>query len=132
MIVADASFLSPVVGDDGALGAAARFTLEVEPECVLPNLADIEVVSVLRKQWLAGTMTEARCIRAIRYLAALPFPRYEASPLLERAFELRSTVTVYDGVYVALAERLGATLVTMDGRLARAPGIRCRVHLFRP
>ena len=63
MIVADASFLSPVVGDDGELGAAARLTLEVEPECVLPTLADIEVVSVLRKQWLAlesGTCAHSR------------------------------------------------------------------------
>jgi predicted nucleic acid-binding protein len=132
MIVADASFLSPVVGDDGPVGEAARRALAGEPECVLPSLADIEVVSVLRKHALAGLMDEARCLRAIQYLADLPFPRYEAGPLLGRAFALRNTLTVYDAVYVALAEQVGATLVTMDGRLARAPGIPCKVRLFQP
>jgi predicted nucleic acid-binding protein len=40
--------------------------------------------------------------------------------LLARAWELRSNFTIYDGLYVALGEALGAALVTLDGRLARA------------
>lgn len=52
-------------------------------------------------------------------------------PLLQRCWELRQTLTVYDAAYVALAEVLGIVLVTADGRLSRAPGLRCRVDLVR-
>ena len=48
---------------------------------------------------------------------------------MDRAWELRANATVYDAVYVALAELLDAPLVTADGKLARAPGIRCDVEV---
>jgi predicted nucleic acid-binding protein len=35
-----------------------------------------------------------------------------------------SNLTPYDALYVALAERLGATLLTADARVARAPNLR--------
>lgn len=44
---------------------------------------------------------------------------------------LRDRLTAYDAVYVALAEALRATLVTCDGRLARAPGSAALVDLVR-
>ncbi len=34
----------------------------------------------------------------------------------------------YDALYVALAEALGATLLTLDERLANAPTIECNVE----
>jgi predicted nucleic acid-binding protein len=40
-------------------------------------------------------------------------------------------LTAYDAVYVALAEALDTTLLTCDGKLARAPGIAARVELVR-
>ena len=52
--------------------------------------------------------------------------------MLQRAYELRATVTVYDAVYVALAEALDCPLLTADARLARAPGPRCQVQVLRP
>ena len=52
------------------------------------------------------------------------FARYPHTPLLGRIWELRDNLTVYDAAYVALAEALEAPLVTMDGRLSQAPGIR--------
>lgn len=58
--------------------------------------------------------------------------RPPARPLMRRACELRRTVTTHDAAYVALAERLGWTLLTADGRLSRAPGIRCRAEIIRP
>lgn len=39
-------------------------------------------------------------------------------------------MTAYDAAYVALAERLGAELVTTDRRLARAHGHRARIKAF--
>jgi len=37
----------------------------------------------------------------------------------------------YDAAYVALAELLGAVLLTADARLAGAPGLRCRLDLVQ-
>jgi predicted nucleic acid-binding protein len=36
-----------------------------------------------------------------------------------RAFDLRSNVTFYDALYLALAEALEATLLTRDAELAK-------------
>ncbi len=49
---------------------------------------------------------------------------------MTRAYELRANVTAYDAAYIALAEGLACTLVTADGRLARALGINCVVEVF--
>ena len=51
--------------------------------------------------------------------------------LLGRIWELRGNVSAYDATYVAVAEALGATLVTADARLARAPGPRCAITVVR-
>ena len=55
--------------------------------------------------------------------------RYPHVPLLYRAWELRGHLTAYDAMYIALAEALGAILLTRDGKLAAAPGHRARVQL---
>ena len=47
------------------------------------------------------------------------------APFAARAWELRDTITSYDAWYVALAEFLGASVATLDGRLARAAGHWC-------
>jgi predicted nucleic acid-binding protein len=40
-------------------------------------------------------------------------------------WELHPNVVAYDAAYVALAEELAAPLLTLDQRLARAPGPTC-------
>lgn len=131
MIVLDASVLANVVGDDGADGLLARERVAHESIVALPDLADVETVSVLRRRWLEKTLTAQRFAAAVDDLAALPFPRYPALRLLRRAYALRANVTAYDAVYVALAEALGCALVTADRRLARAPGVRCAIELLQ-
>jgi predicted nucleic acid-binding protein len=46
-------------------------------------------------------------------------------------WELRHGISGYDAAYVALAESRGLTLVTSDGRLARAATAVCRVECIR-
>ena len=46
----------------------------------------------------------------------------------ERVWQLRANVTVYDGAYAALAETLRVPLITLDRRLAFAPGLGCVVE----
>lgn len=50
--------------------------------------------------------------------------------LARRVWELRDDLTAYDAAYVALAELLDAPLVTLDSRMARAAGPRCRIVAF--
>lgn len=94
------------------------------------DLCDVEVASVLRKQWLRGSLSDERLDQAVDDLLALPYPRFPSGPLLARALELRANVTPYDGIYVALAEVLDATLLTGDGRLGRAPGVACAIEVL--
>ena len=62
-------------------------------------------------------------------LADLSLRRYPHDVLLPRMWALRDNLTAYDAVYVALAEALGAPLLTRDRRLANAAGHRARVEV---
>jgi predicted nucleic acid-binding protein len=130
LIVVDASVLANVVGDDGPTGIAARARLAIAGDASVPDLADVETVSVLRKRWIAGMLTAQRFRQAVDDLCALPLTRYPTGPLMGRAYELRANVTAYDASYVAVAEALDCVLVTGDGRLARASGPRCRIEVL--
>jgi len=52
----------------------------------------------------------------------LPITRHPHEPLLWRIWDLRDNLGAYDAAYVALAEALGATLVTCDAKLRAASG----------
>ena len=130
MIVVDASVLASVVGDDGSDGDTARARLAREPDLSAPDLADVETVSVLRRLWLNGNLSDSRFRRAVVELRALAIPRYPVGPFMLRAFDLRANVTPYDACYVALAEALACPLVTADARLARSPGLSCPVEVL--
>lgn len=129
MIVFDASILVSLVGDDGEAGRHARSILAEQVDASIPDLADVETMSALRRRWLAGDLDSARFESAIEYLADLPVMRHSALPLLPRIFALKENLTPYDATYVALAEALNCPLVTADARLSRSPGIRCEVQL---
>jgi predicted nucleic acid-binding protein len=130
VIVADASVLVPALVDDGGSGALARERI-LAAEVHVPALADVEVLSVVRRGVLAGRLTPERGAAALQDYADLAVERYPHLPLLGRAWQLRDSVSAYDAQYVALAELLDVPLVTADGRLARAPGLRCPVDLLR-
>jgi predicted nucleic acid-binding protein len=129
VLVADASVLVVALADDGPDGDRARTRLRGE-HLALPELADLEVASVLRRQLRVGTLDARRAGLALDDLAALPARRVPHRPLLARCWELRENLTVYDAAYVALAEALNATLLTGDTRLGRAPGSRCPIEIF--
>ncbi len=131
MIVIDASVLANVVGDDGQHGQRARQELADGQAVSAPDLVDVETVSVLRKRWITGTLTERRFATAVDDLTYLNITRYATLPMMRRAYELRANVTAYDAAYIVLAEALNGTLLTADARLAAAPRIRCQIKLLR-
>ena len=130
MIVVDASILANVVGDDGADGERARAEIRVAREVAGPDLVDVETVAVLRKRWLAQTITARRFASALDDLEALDMDRYPTLPFMRRGYQLRANVTAYDATYIALAEVLGCELLTSDQRLAKAPGTRCTIRVL--
>jgi predicted nucleic acid-binding protein len=127
VIVVDASVLVVALADDGHDGDNARLRLRGE-RLAAPDLIDLEVVSVLRRQLRQGDLDDRRATQALSDLAGLPLQRASHHPLLDRCWELRGNLTVYDAAYVALAEALDTTLLTGDARLARSPGPRCKIE----
>jgi predicted nucleic acid-binding protein len=130
VIVVDASVLAVALGDDGADGSSARGAVADEV-LAAPELVDLEVLSVWRRQVAAGKMTARRAAQAVSDLAALPLRRMSHRLVLQRCWELRHTVTVYDAAYVALAEALAIPLLTADARLSCAAGLRCEIKLIK-
>ena len=95
-----------------------------------PHLLDIEATQILRRFVRRGEVTPERARQAVEDLVDLPLERYSHDFLLPRVWSLRQNLTAYDAVYVALAEILGATLLTRDARISRAPGHSVRVEVF--
>ena len=128
MIVIDASTVVAALLDAGPAGEGAREVM-YDDEAHAPHLLDVEVLSAVRRLVLGNRLTSAAARDAVGAVRELAIVRHGHDLLLERALELRDSVTAYDGVYVALAEILEATLVTGDRRLSRAPGLRCPVSV---
>jgi predicted nucleic acid-binding protein len=93
----------------------------------VPHLLDIEVANALRGLVAGDRLSQRDARRALDDFADLELARYPHTPFLERVWQLRTHVTAYDAMYVALAEVLDATLVTTDARLARSHGHRARI-----
>lgn len=96
-----------------------------------PHLLDVEVVQVLRRFVAADRISADRGREALDDFLDLAVIRYPHDVLAARMWELRDNLTAYDACYVALAEALGAPLVTTDRRIADAPRHRARVEVFQ-
>ena len=127
MLVIDASVLIVALADDGPDGDRSRKRLRGE-RLTAPELIDLEVGSVLRRQHLTGQIDSRRAELALHDLAAIPLRRARQVDLLSRCWELRQNLTFYDAAYVALAEALQSTLLTGDRRLARSSGHSCSIE----
>ncbi|MBD3940259.1 type II toxin-antitoxin system VapC family toxin [Microbacterium sp. NEAU-LLC] len=99
----------------------------------VPHLADVETLSVVRGLVAGSILTPDRGAQALVDLRDFPARRWPADMLFERIWDLRHVATAYDATYVALAEALGAQLITADEKLAR--GVRdatdCEILLVR-
>jgi len=95
-----------------------------------PHLLDIEVAQVLRRLVREGAVSAHRADQAIEDFLDLRITRYPHFLLLRRIWQLRHNLSAYDAAYVVLAEKLGARLLTRDGRLASASGHAALIELF--
>jgi predicted nucleic acid-binding protein len=130
VIVADATVLVVALADDGSHGDQARSRLHGE-RLTGPELADLEVASVLRRQMKQALSTPGAPASHSTTWPHCPPGGHRTAPCSPAA-ELRNTLTVYDAAYVALAEAMNTALLTGDRTLARAAGPQCPIEIFQP
>ncbi|MGH3559524.1 MAG: type II toxin-antitoxin system VapC family toxin, partial [Mycobacterium sp.] len=120
MIVLDASAAVELVLATPPGGAVAR---RLRGETVhAPAHFDVEVIGAIRRAVMRQLISDHEGLVAVADFQVLSLRRWPTKAFIQRAFHLRSTHTVADGVYVALAEGLAAPLITCDGRLAQSHG----------
>lgn len=122
MIVVDASAaLSALLNAGPARRALGSERLHV------PHLIDSEVAGALRRNVIAHSVSPDDAWRALDAWRHLGMTRYAVFPFLDRVWALRENLSASDASYVALAEHLTCALLTADGRLGGATGVRCPV-----
>lgn len=122
MIVVDASALVDVLLRTQVGGRIETALFGAGRVLHAPHLVDIEVAAAFRRLVAKGDIDPERGRLMLGLLIDMPIRRHAHEVLLPRVWQLRENVTAYDAVYVALAEALGAPLLTRDGRLAKAAG----------
>jgi predicted nucleic acid-binding protein len=123
-LVVDSSFVVAALVDAGEVGTWADHLLATD-DLAAPHLMPVEVANVLRRAAAAGQISADAAALAHADLLSLRVELFAYEPFATRVWELRESVTAYDGWYVALAESLGAGLATLDLRLTKAAGPRC-------
>ncbi|HXH57526.1 type II toxin-antitoxin system VapC family toxin [Iamia sp.] len=126
MIVVDASVLVSALADQGR---DARWAAEhvAGSRLAAPHHAVVEVANVLRRLEGASLINSTAGALAHHDLVALRIDLYPYRPFAARVWVLRHNVTAYDAAYLALAEALDIPLVTLDRRMAGAPGPSCEI-----
>src|SRR4051812_42773912 len=118
MIVVDTSILFEVIGQTevGRL-AAGQFRKSM---IHAPHIIDVEFASALRRHVRLGGISLTQASLALQDLREMRLVRHPHYPMLDRIWSWRNNFSAYDASYLALAEELGATLMTRDVALASA------------
>ena len=85
-----------------------------------PAHIDLEMLSALGRFHRAGDLTAADVDRRLLVADLMPISRHPLPDLVGGAWGRRDSLRISDALYVELANRLDAPLITTDLRLARA------------
>jgi len=130
MLVVDASCLYEVLVD-APQAESIRARLSADDDQAAPHIVDAEVLGVIRRHHLAGALDGTAAAQTVEDLRDWPGERFGHRGLLKRAWELRGSTRSWDALYVALAEVMDATLLTLDSRLGRSVEARCAIEVVR-
>jgi predicted nucleic acid-binding protein len=86
----------------------------------VPAHFDAEVLSALGRLERAGHLRSSDAEERLDRVSAAPLERHPLAPLLSGAWQRRHNLRLVDALYVELAEHMGATIITVDARLAAA------------
>ena len=133
MLVLDASAALAAFLGTGVSSTSIRVRMEAPGESVhAPQLLDVELLHALRGLVPRGDVSRARSEESCaHYFDSLRWSRSSHGAFLDRMWEFEDNSGAHDAAYVALAKTLSAPLVTTDAQLARAPGIRAEVEVYR-
>ncbi len=92
----------------------------LDDDLFAPDLLIPEVLGFFRRMVSQKRLPAADAERLAQVFQSAPVEYVPAWPHTARLWELRHVLSPYDACYVAVAEDLGAPLVTTDLRLARA------------
>jgi predicted nucleic acid-binding protein len=111
-------------GLEEAMHAAERGDINL----IAPELALAEAAQVLHKKHRQRLLSANEATTILDHLLLLPIKYMPHAPLLVRATALAQMVklTVYDALFLALAERYSARLITADETL-RAAAHKCHL-----
>lgn len=129
-VVVDASVMAEALDPSSSRTFRALDALAEDLSWIVPAHFLVEVASALRGRLLARAITEEQFRHALTTLRAADVDEHSIAPLLGRIAELAPNATTYDAAYVALAERHGVDVITMDATLARIPGATCTVRVL--
>lgn len=126
-VVIDASAVVALLlrGTQGSL-VAEHLRGDEDLPWTLP-LVDAEVGQALRGMVMRRELPANRASGALKRLAAMPLRRTGMVSMLPEAWTLRNNLSFYDALYVSLAAKLEAPLLTFDRRMAGAPKLPARV-----
>jgi predicted nucleic acid-binding protein len=130
-VLCDASALVALLLDSGPGGQWATEAL-TGAELIAPTLVGFEAADIIRRHELAGLVGADQAAQAHTDLLDLAIEHWPYEVLAPRAWELRHNLSTHDATYVALAELTDATLVTLERRIASAPGPRCAIATPEP
>lgn len=125
-VVCDASAVVALLLDAGPDGSWATDAL-TGADLAAPSLFPFEVANIIRRHELGKLISVDQAAQAHSDLLDLSIEQWPYEALAARAWELRRNLTSYDASYVALAELLDATLVTLDRGIGHVPDLRCTV-----
>ena len=100
-------------------GQAFAALMAEEGKIIAPSLYPIEAVNAAWKYVHAGHLSEGQAKQLAEFALALPDEIVPADDLLKEALTqgIRADHSIYDMVYMVLARRHGATLLTNDRKL---------------
>jgi len=101
----------------------------LDDELIVPDLLFAEVANILWKKQLRAEMDGPTALIGARWLLQVPLQVHDSASLLAEALALalRLRHPAHDCLYLALAERVEAPLVTADQRLhARCQAVDAR------
>jgi predicted nucleic acid-binding protein len=129
-VVADASAIVEYLLRTDRAPAIEAIVVDPDVDVHVPFLCDVEVASALRRGLRDGRLDDRHASRVLEAYLDLPLIRHGHTDLLARALDLRDNFTSYDAMYVVLAERLSAALLTGDASLDRATRRHSRIEIL--
>lgn len=121
MIVLDASALLDVLLENDRAPDVTGYLSNVSVPLVAPDHMLVETTRTLRRLALANMISDESADTQVLNALGLGVRTYPSRDLLPRAWTMRSSITIDDALYVALAESIdGSRLLTTDRKLAKA------------